>query len=163
MSQNEVMLGFQTTPTIDEKKLKDRIKVIKKLVSASSLRPYSPEQARTYIRVIKQMQRNFSELYTVKDFAEKVIGVSKNTFESWEPKSTTYEKPAFKTAWDRVKAIALIQVFLVKIFQNKESIMSALVSDNDYFEQTFYEMIMSNNIEKQLELKNFLEAAEMGK
>lgn len=163
MSQNDYVLGFQSSATIDLDDLKSKIRIQKKLISENSKKVIIPEHARTYIRIIKQMPKMFKELYSVEEFAEFAIGVSKTTFEKWAPTPNTYDKPAFKSAWDRVRSVAQIQMLLVKIYQNKESIISAVISKNKKFEESFYEIIMGNDIEKQLELKSFLESVELGR
>lgn len=122
-----------------------------------------PEQARTYIRVIKQMQKQFNELYPIKDFAELVLGVSRSTFESWQPNKSTIDSLAFKKAWERVKTISEIQILMVRIYNNKEAIKNVVVSENTVFEKTFHEIIMSSDIEQLLELQSFLESTAYGK
>lgn len=162
MTHKNHVLAFQSALTIDLSELRPLIKEQKNHIDSESKNLIKPPLARTFIRILKQMPKQFKELYTVEDFAEKAIGVSKTTFEGWTPESETYSKPAFKSAWDRVKTIAQIQMSLVKIYQNKESIISASVTGNNVFNKTFYEIILSNDIEQQIQLKNYLEAIEKG-
>jgi hypothetical protein len=44
----------------------------------------------------------------------------------------------------------------------QESIISASVTNNNVFNKTFFEIILSNDIEQQIQLKNYLEAIEKG-
>ena len=162
MTSKNHLLAFPSVLTIDLIELRPLIKEQKNHIDAESKNLIKPSLARTFIRVLKQMPKQFKELYTVEDFAEKAIGVSKTTFEGWTPDSQTYSRPSFKSAWDRVKTIALIQMYLVKIYQNKESIISASVTGNNVFNKTYYEIILSNDIEQQIELKNYLEAIVKG-
>ncbi|MGE3610635.1 MAG: hypothetical protein AB7I27_13675 [Bacteriovoracaceae bacterium] len=162
MTHKNHVLAFQSALTIDLSELRPLIKEQKNHIDSESKNLIKPPLARTFIRILKQMPKQFKELYTVEDFAEKAIGVSKTTFEGWTPEPDTYSKPAFKSAWDRVKTIAQIQMSLVKIYQNKESIISASVTNNNVFNKTFFEIILSNDIEQQIQLKNYLEAIEKG-
>jgi transcriptional regulator with XRE-family HTH domain len=135
------------------------VKAIKAKVKNDKKGEIAPHTARTYIRVVKNLHKQFGELYTNENLAE-ILGISKSNLSKWKPNDDTIQMVSFSSSWQKLKLLAEIHISIAKLYQNKESIINVLIGENTVFDKSFYEVILSADFESMVRLKYHLEAIE---